>query len=79
VNEVNWPAASRFARRQGSCQYMKVLTDSELATEADRGRKNGYPTEDPESLRRWDVVISLVARFSHGRLYGFTVDMVETD
>jgi len=60
-------------------QYVHVLTDTELSEQVQRGISNGYPLSDPEDWRRWDVVISLTAKFTKGRLSSFTVYRVETN
>jgi hypothetical protein len=60
-------------------QYVHTLTDTELNTMAERGRKSGYPQSDPEELRHWDVAITLSASFTQGHLMSFRVDRVETN
>ena len=58
--------------------YVHVLTDSDVANMVERGKRYGY-TDDAEMLRRWDVDITLTARFLQGKLSSFTVDRVETN
>jgi hypothetical protein len=60
-------------------QYVHTLTDTELNAMAERGRKSGYPQNDPEVLRHWDVVITLSASFVQGHLTSLRVDRVETN
>jgi hypothetical protein len=46
---------------------------------AERGRQSGYPQNDPEELRHWDVGITLSASFAQGHLTSIRVDRVETN
>jgi hypothetical protein len=60
-------------------QYVHTLTDTELNAMAERGRQSGYPQNDPEELRHWDVGITLSASFAQGHLTSIRVDRVETN
>lgn len=60
-------------------EYVHTLTDAELKQMVERNRKNGYPTSNPEDLRRWDVGIYISAIFTKGHLTSFTVNRAETN
>lgn len=60
-------------------EYTHVLTDAELSEMIERHQRSGYPAQDREELRHWDVEITLSAAFLAGHLTSFTVDRVETN
>jgi len=73
------PASSKGPRIRYHFEYVHVLTDAELDAMEARGRKNGYASQSRESLRHWDVGITLTGAFANGRLVSFSVDRVETN
>lgn len=73
------PTGSKGPRVTHRFEYTHVLTDAELDEMIARGRNNSYAPEDPKTLRRWDVGISLTGVFADGHLVSFSVDRVETN
>jgi hypothetical protein len=73
------PSRIQDNRIKNVFEYTHVLTDAELSEMVERDRRNGYPVQDSEDLRRWDVGITLSATFLAGHLTSFTVDRVETN
>jgi len=73
------PSRVQGHRIKNIFEYTHVLTDAELNEMVERHQRNGYSTQDPEELRRWDVGITLAAIFLAGHLTSFTVDRVETN
>jgi hypothetical protein len=73
------PASETASRIKHRFEYVHVLTDAELGEMMATRRKNGYPPESQEALRRWDVGITLTGDFANGRLVSFSVDRVETN
>ncbi len=66
-------------RLENHFEYVHTLTDSELSDMVKHNSENGYPSIDPENLRRSDVGINIRASFSKGRLASLIVDRVETN
>ena len=57
--------------------YVRIMTNSELASWVERNQKDGHPPIDPETIRRSDVYIAITAVFVDGRLTSFEVDRAE--
>jgi hypothetical protein len=76
---VGGPEKGSANHSENTFQYVHTLTDTELNEKVEQARTNGYPPNDPEDFRHWDVVITLSASFTRGHLTSFTVDRVETN
>jgi hypothetical protein len=73
------PSSIQGHRIKKIFEYTHILTDAQLSEMVEMHQRNGYPTQSPEELRRWDVGITLSATFLAGHLTSFTVDRVETN
>ncbi|MDB5973414.1 MAG: hypothetical protein JWR07_174 [Nevskia sp.] len=60
-------------------RYVHTLTDNELEALLQRSQSNEPIAGSAESLRQWDVSITLDATFKQHHLTSFTVDRAETN